>query len=143
MAEFLGQYRHTIDDKGRLTLPARFREGLGAEFYATRGLDNCLFLYPTEEWKAFGARLRSLALTDEVARRVTRAFFSGATDCRLDAQGRVLLPAVLREYAGLQREAVVVGAGARAEVWEPEAWARYDATSTAGLAELAQHLSGL
>jgi MraZ protein len=141
VGEFLGQYRHTIDDKGRLTLPARFRDGLGAEFYATKGFERCLFLYPAAEWEAFGARLRALPLSNEDARRLMRAFFSGATDCRVDAQGRVLLPAVLRDYAGLQREAVVVGAGSRAEVWEPEAWQRYEASSNESLAAIAERLA--
>ena len=138
---FLGQYRHTIDDKGRLTLPVRFREGLGADFYATKGLDHCLSLYPAAAWDALQASLQDLSLAQDAERRFARWLNAGATDCHLDAQGRVLLPAVLRTYAALEREAVVVGVGGKVEVWEPEAWARYDAVGDANLTEIAGRLS--
>jgi MraZ protein len=138
---FLGQYRHTIDDKGRLTLPVRFREGLGADFFATKGLDHCLSLYPAAAWESLQASLQDLSLAQEAERRFARWLNAGATDCHLDAQGRVLLPAVLRTYAALEREAVVVGVGAKVEVWEPEAWARYDAVGDDNLTEIAGRLS--
>ena len=143
MAGLMGEYRHTIDDKGRLTLPSRIREGLGPAFVATKGLDNCLFLYPAAEWEGLEAKLRALPQTQKDARAFVRLFFAGASECRPDAQGRVLLPAPLRAYAGLEREGVVVGVGTRVEVWQPEAWARYVGEADASLGDIAERLGGL
>jgi MraZ protein len=139
----MGEYRHAIDDKGRLTLPARIREELGPAFVATKGLDSCLFLYPGPEWAALEAKLRALPQTQKDARAFVRLFFAGATECRPDAQGRVLLPQALREYAGLEREGVVVGVSTRVEVWQPEAWARYVGEADASLGDIAERLGGL
>jgi MraZ protein len=139
----MGEFRHAIDEKGRLTLPVRIREQLGPEFVATKGLDACLFLYPAAEWSALEERLAALPLTQKDARAFVRLFFSGASECRPDAQGRVLLPAALRQYAGLTREGVVVGVSSRVEVWQPEAWERYVAEADATYASLAERLGGL
>ena len=139
----MGEYRHAIDDKGRLTLPARIRDALGPIFVVTKGLDNCLFMYPNSEWEALEAKLRALPLTNKQARQFVRVFFSGASECRPDGQGRVLLPATLREYAGLEREGVIVGALTRMEVWNPESWARYVQEGDAGYADLAERMEGL
>jgi len=139
----MGEYRHTIDDKGRLTLPARIREELGPVFVATKGLDNCLCLYPDARWAEMEAKLRALPQTQKDARAFVRLFFAGATECRPDAQGRVLLPVGLREYAGLEREGVIVGVSTRAEVWEPQAWARYMGEADQGLPDIAERLGGI
>ena len=99
---FLGQYQHSIDAKGRLIVPAKFREGLGERFVVTKGLDNCLFAYPQEEWKIFEEKLKQLPLTNPGARKFVRFFFAGAVECELDNQGRIMVPTHLREYAGLK-----------------------------------------
>ncbi len=143
MTGLIGAYRHAIDDKGRLTLPARIRDALGSAFVVTKGLDNCLFMYPAPEWEALDAKLRALPLTNREARQFVRVFYAGASECRCDAQGRVLLPAVLREYAGLEREGVVVGVSTRVEVWKPEAWAGYVQEGDAGYEDLADRMEGL
>src|SRR5690606_39701742 len=98
---FLGEFQHALDDKGRLTIPAKFREGLGPRFIVTRGLDHCLFVYPPAEWLVLGARLKSLPLTKADARAFVRFLFSGACECEPDRQGRIMLPPGLRQYAGL------------------------------------------
>lgn len=118
----MGEYNHTIDAKGRLIVPAKFREPLGAEFVVTKGLDGCLFVYPDAEWKKFEEKLRSLPLTDPNARKFSRFFLAGAAPCELDKQGRILLPAVLREFAGLEKDVVLAGLGSRVEIWSKEAW---------------------
>jgi MraZ protein len=142
VAGFLGEFRHAIDDKGRLTLPARFREGLGEEAVVTKGLDRCLFLYPMREWAALEARLHELPGTERDVRAFVRLLFAGAAECRPDGQGRVLLPTPLREYAGLGREAVVVGVSRRIEIWQPEAWERYVREADASFPEIAQRVAG-
>ena len=99
---FKGEYNHTVDAKGRLIIPAKFREKLGETFVVTKGLDGCLYVYSDEEWEKIEDKFSELPLTDEDARQFTRFFFSGAADCEVDKQGRVLLPAVLREHAGIE-----------------------------------------
>lgn len=139
----MGEFRHTIDEKGRLTLPARIRDELGTVFVANKGLDGCLFFYPLAEWETLEEKLRALPLTQKDARAVARHFFSGATECRCDAQGRVLLPAILRSYAGLEREGVVVGMGTRVEVWKPEIWDSYLHDTEEAIGDIAERLEGL
>lgn len=139
----LGEYQHTIDDKGRLTMPARFREELGETFIVTRGLDSCLFVFPLEEWRALEARLKSLPMTQATARAFVRILFSGATECTLDRQGRVLIPPPLREHARLQRDAVIIGLSSRAEIWAREEWERYVDEARHAYNELAEKLVDL
>ena len=119
---FMGEYNHTIDAKGRLIIPARFRELLGEEFILTKGLDGCLSIYPLDEWNAFETKLRALPLTNKNARTFTRFFVAGATNCELDRQGRVLVPQPLREFAGLEKEVVLTGNLNRIEIWSKEKW---------------------
>ena len=97
---FMGEYRHTVDPKGRLIVPSKFRELLGTEFVVTRGLDGCLFVYPMDSWTAYVDKLKKLPLTDKNARLFMRFLIAGANTCELDKQGRILLPATLREFAG-------------------------------------------
>jgi MraZ protein len=139
----MGEYRHALDDKGRLTLPARLREGLGQPFVATRGFENCLFLYPMAEWEALEARIRALPFNQANVRAFARLFFAGAAECRTDAQGRVLVPPQLREYARLEREAVILGVNNRVEVWSEPEWERYAAAAAKDFATLAEQLQGL
>ncbi|MHB1652114.1 MAG: division/cell wall cluster transcriptional repressor MraZ [Desulfitobacteriaceae bacterium] len=122
---FMGEYLHTIDGKGRLIMPVKFREALGEHFIATKGLDHCLFVYPAEEWSTLEQKLRALPFTQPDVRAFVRFFFSGATECEVDKQGRILLPANLREYAQLSKDVVLVGVSARVEIWSQELWAEY------------------
>lgn len=121
---FMGEYNHTIDAKGRLIIPAKFREALGEEFVLTKGLDGCLSIYPMNEWESFEEKLKKLPLTDKNARAFLRFFVAGATSCELDKQGRILVPATLREFAGLDKEVVLTGNITRVEVWSKEKWAQ-------------------
>ena len=119
---FMGEYNHIIDAKGRLIIPARFRELLGEEFILTKGLDGCLSIYPMDAWEAFETKLRALPLTNKNARTFTRFFVAGATNCELDRQGRILVPQTLREFAGLEKEVVLTGNLDRIEIWSKEKW---------------------
>ena len=119
---FLGEYAHTIDEKGRLTLPAKFRAELAAGVVVTRGIDKCLFAFPMAEWQKLADQVSSLPLTDAQAREFHRLIFSGADDAELDKQGRVLLPQYLRDYAGLDGNVIVAGLNTHLEIWTPEAW---------------------
>lgn len=134
----MGEYHHTIDHKGRLIIPAKFREGLGSPFMVTRGLDNCLFVYSMEEWKTIEEKLKALPFTRADARAFTRFFFSGAMECELDKQGRIMLPANLREYAKLEKECVVIGVSNRVEIWSKGMWEAYYAQSEASFNEIAE-----
>lgn len=118
----MGEYSHSIDEKGRLIIPSKFREELGDSFVLTRGLDGCLFVYPKTEWDILETKLRSLPLTNKNARMITRFLVSGAATCELDKQGRILVPSALREYAHLEKEVVLTGNLERIEIWDKERW---------------------
>jgi MraZ protein len=120
---FLGEYTHTLDDKGRLTLPAKFRDQLAQGVTVTRGLDGCLFVFTYEDWKQFTETLRErLPFTQKSARDFSRFFFSGAVDIIPDRQGRILIPPFLRQYASLEAEVMIIGANSRLELWDTERW---------------------
>ena len=119
---FMGEYNHTIDAKGRLIIPSKFRESLGDEFVVTKGMDGCLFVYDNEEWKKFEEKLLSLPMMDKQVRQFTRYFLAGAASVEVDKQGRILLPSVLREFAGLEKDVVLVGVASRIEIWSRERW---------------------
>jgi MraZ protein len=119
---FMGEYNHTIDAKGRLIIPAKFRELLGEEFVLTRGLDGCIWIYPMDEWTAFEEKLKALPLTVKNARAFARFFVAGAAYGELDKQGRVLVPGSLREFAHLDKDVVLAGNLSRIEVWSKEKW---------------------
>lgn len=110
-------------------MPAKFREGLGEKFVLTKGLDHCLFAYPNEEWGILEKKLRSLPLTSKDARAFIRFFFAGACECELDKQGRILIPANLREYAGLEKDVVIIGVSTRVEIWSKDRWDEYNSAS--------------
>jgi MraZ protein len=119
---FIGEFTHNVDDKGRVTIPARYREELEEGAYVTRGLDGCLVLYPEPEWKALTEKVKALPMTDRRARDFRRFFFGSAVDVAPDRQGRILLPSYLREYASLGSEVTVVGMDTYVEIWNPETW---------------------
>ncbi|AIQ64972.1 cell division protein MraZ [Paenibacillus stellifer] len=137
---FMGEYQHSVDDKGRIIIPAKFRELLGTSFVATRGLDSCLFVYPMEEWAIMEQKLKSLPLMKSDARAFSRFFFSGATECQWDKQGRVTLPANLREYAKLDKDCVILGVSNRVEIWNKELWEQYFGQSEASFNVIAEKL---
>lgn len=117
---FMSEYNHTIDAKGRLIIPSKFREVLGEEFVVSKGMDGCLFVYANDDWDAFEQKLTSLPLINKEARQFARFFLAGAAQVELDKQGRILLPAALREFAGLDKDVVLVGVGSRIEIWSKE-----------------------
>ncbi len=123
---FYGEYQHSMDAKGRVIVPSRFREELGVKFIMTKGLDNCLFAYSPGEWRNLEVKLKTLPLTSKDARVFVRFFFSGAAECELDKQGRILIPSNLREYAGLEKDLCVIGVSTRVEVWDKSKWEEYN-----------------
>ena len=140
---FLGEFDHSLDDKGRLAIPAKFRPELSQGLVLTRGLDRCLFAWPMAEWSAVAEKLGRLSLMHAEARRLQRLLFAGAVDTQLDRLGRVLVPAFLRSYAGLQDAAVVAGVLNRIEIWDRAQWAAERNAAEEQSAELAEHLSSL
>lgn len=119
---FMSEYNHTIDAKGRLIIPAKFREALGEEFVVSRGMDGCLFVYANNDWNAFEQKLTSLPLINKEARQFARFFLAGATQVEVDKQGRILLPENLRKAAELEKDVVLVGVGSRIEIWSRQRW---------------------
>jgi MraZ protein len=139
---FTGEYRHSVDDKGRIAVPAKFRLQLDGGAYVARWIDACLAIFPKAEFEALASRVGGLGIADPGARTFSRALFASAYEVELDRQGRVVVPASLREMAGLEGEAVIVGARDHAEIWAPDRWADYRQAMDAPEA-LAQHLTGL
>jgi protein mraZ len=139
----MGEYNHTIDAKGRLIVPVKFREILGDNFIVTKGLDGCLFVYPNDEWTRFEEKLKSLPLTNKNARQFTRFFLAGAAACEVDKQGRILLPQVLREFASLEKDVVLVGVASRIEIWSRERWDESMNTYDGDMDEVAENMESL
>lgn len=138
---FKGEYSHTIDAKGRLIVPSKLREALGESFVVTKGLDGCLFVYDETEWAAFEEKLKQLPMTHRDTRKFVRFFLSGACDVELDKQGRILLPASLREFASLTKDVVFLGMGSRVEIWSKEAWE--GESSFDDMDDIAEHMADL
>ncbi len=139
----LGEYSHNIDTKGRVSVPSKLRMDLGESFIVTKGLDNCLFAYSKEEWATFEAKLKTLPLTNINARNFVRFFFSGATECEIDKQGRINIPQNLRDYASITKEVTIVGVGTRAEIWDREKWNNYTSDENMDVDEIASQMSDL
>lgn len=137
----VGEYQHNIDTKGRLIIPAKFREDLGEKFVVTRGLDGCLFGYPMEEWHALEQKLKQLPLAKKEARAFTRFFYSAATECELDKQGRILLPQTLRKHADLEKTCFVVGVSERFEIWSEKRWNDFSAETEETFEEMAETMA--
>lgn len=140
---FLGEYQHSLDPKARVTIPARFREELGCKFVATKGLDNCIFIYPMDEWKVLEGKLRTLPFTRSDVRSFVRFFFAGACEMEMDKQGRILLPVNLRDYAGIEKDLVIIGVGSRIEIWSSESWEGYNQTTENSYESIAENLVDL
>lgn len=139
----LGEYRHNVDVKGRVSVPSKFRNDLGQTFVITKGLDNCLFMYSKQEWETFELKLKELPLTSQDARSFVRFFFAGAAECEVDKQGRINIPQNLREYANIQKDVVIVGVATRAEIWDSENWNKYTSSDSLDGTKLASQMSQL
>jgi len=122
----IGEYEHSLDAKGRLIMPAKLREDIGEKFIVTKGLDGCLFAFSLSEWTNFEQKLRTLPISNKDARLFTRFFFAGASDCEIDKQGRFLISSNLREFAGLEKDVVIVGMDSRIEIWSKDKWQKCD-----------------
>ena len=137
----IGEYEHTIDAKGRLSMPSKLRRDMGEAFIVTKGLDGCLFAFSQDEWKNFETKLKSLPLSDKNARNFVRFFLAGATECEIDKQGRFLIPSNLREAGKLEKEAVIIGVGTRLEIWNKDVWISKDEEISAD--EIAENMTML
>ena len=137
---FMGEYHHSIDAKGRLIVPSKFREQLKDEFVITKGFDGCLYGYTMEEWSNTEEKFKTVTLTSKDARKFLRFFFSGASTCEVDKQGRILIPPNLREYAGLDKEIVSAGVYSRIEIWSKDRW---EENSYEDMDDVAEHMAEL
>ena len=140
---FMGEYQHSLDAKGRLIVPSKFRDELGDGAVMTRGLDNCLFLFPKPEWTILEEKLKALPLTKADARQFVRFFFSGAAECDQDKQGRIMLPTNLRAYGDIEKDVVVIGVSNRIEIWSRERWSAYVDRAESSYAEIAENIVDL
>ena len=122
---FIGEYSHNIDEKGRMAVPIKFRADLNKGAVVTRGLDNCLFLYSTDEWQKLADKLAKLPISQSNTRAFSRLMLAGAMDVSLDKQGRVILPEYLRKYAGVDKKVIIAGLYSRLEIWDEENWIKY------------------
>ncbi|MBC8062267.1 MAG: division/cell wall cluster transcriptional repressor MraZ [Clostridiaceae bacterium] len=139
---FIGEYAHALDNKNRIIIPSKFREGLGENFVLTKGLDGCLYAYPMPEWMILEEKLKKLPLTSKDARAFVRFFFSGANEIEVDKQGRALIPQNLLEYANLEKEIVSIGVSTRIEIWGKDKWKTYN-DSNIDFDEIAEKMSEL
>ena len=140
---FIGEFRHNLDSKGRVAIPAKFRAKLSGGAIITRGLDHCLFILTNKDWEVLAQKLVALPLAQANSRAFVRLMLSGASDVELDTQGRILVPDYLRKYAGLNKEAIVAGVYNRMEVWDAKSWADYKAKTESQSEEIAEKLSEL
>ena len=137
---FMGEYHHTIDEKGRIIIPSKFREDLGEKFIITRGIENCLFVYSLSSWEKITNKLESLPFAKKDARQFVRFFLSGATTAEFDKQGRVNVTSPLISYADLQKDCVVIGTGDRLEIWSQENWNAFFESASSNMSDIAENL---
>ncbi len=140
---FIGEYNHNLDEKGRLSVPVRFRSELKEGGVVTRGLDGCLFLYPMGEWKALADKLSRLPLSQSNTRAFVRLMLAGAMEVRIDKQGRIVIPDYLRKYAKLRKKVVVNGLYNRLEIWDEDKWERYKSKTEKESGDIAEKLGEL
>lgn len=136
----MGEFHHTIDEKGRIIIPSKFREELGNNFIITRGLEECLFIYSMENWNKITSKLNSLPFTKRDARSFTRFFLSGATAAEFDKQGRINITSPLISYAELKKECVIIGVGDRLEIWSSEKWNNFYEENKENLSNIAENI---
>jgi len=140
---FIGEYSHTIDEKGRMAIPSKMRRDLGSGAVVTRAIDNCLWVFPKKEWQALAEKLASLPLSDANSRAFSRLMLAGAMEVEFDSQGRALIPGYLRAYAGLKKNAVIAGLYNRLEIWDQEAWKTYKDKTEKATEQIAKHMADL
>ncbi len=140
---FIGEFHHTIDQKGRLFIPVKFRQKLSRGAVVTRGLDNCLFLYPVEEWKKLADKLVKLPISKANTRAFSRLMLAGAMNVQIDKQGRIILPDYLRKYASLKKKVVIAGLFNRLEIWDEESWEKYKSNTEKSSSDIAEALGEL
>jgi len=140
---FMGEYQHSLDEKGRLIIPAKFRDILGENFILNRGLDNCLYVYPHSEWKILEEKIKELPTANPETRAFVRLFFSGAVEAELDKQGRVVIPQHLREHAQIEKDVYVIGVSTKVEIWSKENWENYSAQTKQSYEDFAQSIINL
>ena len=144
---FYGEFDHALDKKGRIILPSKFRAALKEHYveklFLTRGLDECIFVFPEEEWKTQETKFRNIPFTKKEGRRFNRLYFSGAIDAVPDKQGRILIPKYLKDYAGIKRDILIVGVSSRIEIWSKEKWEEFYKTSKDSFEEIAEKLIDL
>ncbi len=139
----IGEFRYNIDQKGRLMIPAKFRNRFGVEAIVTKGLESCLFVFPKDEWEKVVEKILKLPISQANSRAFTRLMLAGAFETPIDSQGRILIPEYLRNYAKLQKKVVIVGLYSRIEVWDEEIWEKYRKESESQAQEIAEKLSDL
>ncbi len=137
---FMGEYHHNIDEKGRIVIPTKFREVLQDEFIIAKGLEKCLYIYSMKDWQNLVEKLNTLPFTKKDARTFIRSFFSGATVCEFDRQGRTCITSPLVHHAGLTKECVVIGANDRIEIWDKDEWEKFLTTNEEQLSDIAENL---
>lgn len=140
---FIGEYSHTIDDKGRMAVPAKMRNQLGTGAVVTRGIDKCLWVFPKSEWLTLAQKISSLPLTDANSRAFSRLMLAGAMEVEFDSQGRALLPGYLRDYAGLNKNTIVAGLYTRLEIWDAKVWQDYKTKTEKETEKITEALSDL
>ncbi len=140
---FIGEYNHAVDPKKRLALPSKFRNELGKTVVVTRGLDKCLFVYPLEVWQDLAQKLGTMPIGESATRAFVRLMLAGATDVQMDAQGRVLIPDYLKDYAQIDRDVIVAGLFNRLEIWDQERWQEYKRDAEKNTDEIAENLGKL
>jgi MraZ protein len=137
---FIGEYHHSIDPKGRLSLPVKFKSELAGGAVLTRGIDNCLFLWPKSAWNQFVNKIQNLPLTQANPRAFARLMLGGAMEVELDAQGRILIPNYLEDYAKLEKKAVIIGLNDRLEIWDENSYKDYQIKTEKASVEIAEQL---
>lgn len=140
---FIGEFQHNLDNKGRIAVPAKFRNKLTAGAIVTRGLDHCLFVFSNKDWEVLAQKLIALPMAQANSRAFARLMLAGAVDSELDKQGRILIPDYLREYAGLKKQTTVAGLYNRIEIWDSEIWKQYKAKTESASDEIAEKLGEL
>lgn len=140
---FIGEYQHNIDVKGRLAIPAKFRQSLSRGAVVTKGLDNCLFLYPKEEWEKLANKLATLPLAKANSRAFARLMLAGAMDVEIDSVGRVLIPDYLRQYAKMKKRIIIAGLYSRLEIWDEELWQKYKESTEEKSGDIAEAIGEL
>ncbi|MBQ4516057.1 MAG: division/cell wall cluster transcriptional repressor MraZ [Clostridia bacterium] len=140
---FIGEYQHSLDAKGRMFMPSKFRDELGETFIVTLGLDYCLFAFPIDEFEKLKVKIDSLSISNKEARQFARFFFAGACECETDKQGRIMIPAKLRNYAKLEKDVTVVGVSTRLEIWNSETWEKENGIDSFDPDTLSEKMEGV